>query len=186
MDLRSVARDSGFRVSGFAWRHSMDFHFISRSLRTAALLMIVVCLSGHEHVNVLYAAPPEQKEPPSVPPKALHKKHVFVGKTPPPSMARENPFAGDPTAVTSGKQLFNAMHCDGCHGAGGAGAVGPNLADGRWRYGGSGAELFESIYAGRANGMPAYGGTTAPDAIWLLVRYLESLTPAHDPATTAW
>lgn len=164
----------------------MDLRSVARGLSAALLFTTMVCLNGGEHVRMLHAAPPEQKEPPSVPPKALHKKHVFAGKTPPPSTARENPFAGDPTAVASGKQLFSAMHCDGCHGAGGAGAVGPNLADGRWRYGGSGAELFESIYAGRANGMPAYGGATAPEAIWLLVRYLESLTPSRDPATASY
>ena len=164
----------------------MDLCSVTRGLRAAVLLSTLVYLGGGENVSLLQAAPPEQKELPSAPPKALHKKHVFAGKIPPLGTAKENPFTGDPTAVTSGKRLFNAMHCDGCHAAGGAGAVGPNLADGRWRYGGSGAELFESIYAGRANGMPAYGGTTAPEAMWLLVRYLESLTPAHDPATTAW
>lgn len=164
----------------------MDFRSIMRGLKAAVLLTTMVCLSGGEHASVLEAAPAEQKELPPVPPKALHGKQVFAGKIPPPATVKENPFKNDPTAVTSGKQLFSAMHCDGCHTAGGVGAVGPNLADGRWRYGGSGAELFESIYGGRTNGMPAYGGTTAPDAIWLLVRYLESLTPANDPATTSW
>jgi cytochrome c oxidase cbb3-type subunit 3 len=164
----------------------MDFRSVARKLRAAVLLTTIACLGGGENVSLLQAAPPEQKEMPAAPPKALHKKHVFVGRIPPPSTAKENPFAGDPTAVTSGKQLFSAMHCDGCHAAGGAGAVGPNLADGRWRYGGSGAELFESIYAGRANGMPAYGGTTAHEAIWLLVSYLESLTPSRDPATASY
>lgn len=165
----------------------MDFCSVMRGLKAAVLLTTMVCLSGGEHVSVPQAAPAEQKESrTSVPPKALHGKHVFAGKIPPPATVKENPFKNDPTAVTSGKRLFSAMHCDGCHAAGGVGAVGPNLADGRWRYGGSGAELFESIYGGRTNGMPAYGGTTAPDAIWLLVRYLESLTPENDPATTSW
>jgi len=164
----------------------MDLRSVAQGLRAAVLLTTIVCLNGCENDRPLGAAPAEQKALPPVPPKALHKKHVFAGRTPPPGTVKENPFTGDPTAVTSGRQLFSAMHCDGCHAAGGGGAVGPNLADGRWRYGGSGAELFESIYAGRANGMPAYGGTTAPEAIWLLVRYLESLTPPSDPATASY
>ena len=50
------------------------------------------------------------------------------------------------------------MNCDGCHGAGATGWVGPSLADGRWRYGGSAGEIFRSIYYGRRQGMPAFGG----------------------------
>src|SRR5437870_6742060 len=29
--------------------------------------------------------------------------------------------------------LFRSFNCDGCHGGGAVGAVGPSLADGRWR-----------------------------------------------------
>ena len=36
--------------------------------------------------------------------------------------------------------------------------VGPNLGDGRWRYGGADGEIFTSIYFGRPHGMPAFGG----------------------------
>ena len=32
-----------------------------------------------------------------------------------------------------GGLLFSSMNCDGCHGAGALGFVGPNLVDGRWR-----------------------------------------------------
>ena len=164
----------------------MDFRSLAYGLGAAVLLTTIVSLTGGKNARPLEAAPTEQKVLPPVPAKAVHGKHVFAGKIPPPGIVKENPFTSDPTAVTSGRQLFSAMHCDGCHAAGGVGAVGPNLTDGRWRYGGSGAELFESIYAGRTNGMPAYGGTTSHEAIWLLVSYLKSLTPPSDPATASY
>ena len=164
----------------------MALRSVAYGLGAAVLLITIVCLTRGENTGLLEAALAEQRVLPPVPPKALHKKHVFAGSIPPPATVKENPFKGEPTAVTSGRQLFSAMHCDGCHAAGGVGAVGPNLADGRWRYGGSDAELFESIYAGRTNGMPAYGGTTSHEAIWLLVSYLESLTPPSDPATASY
>ncbi len=37
--------------------------------------------------------------------------------------------------------------------------------------------LFESIYYGRPDGMPAYGGHLPADQIWLLVSYVRSLEP---------
>ena len=74
-------------------------------------------------------------------------------------------------------ELFTAMNCDGCHGGGGVGWVGPSLADGRWRYGGADEEIFASIYYGRPKGMPAFGGRLGTEGVWTLVTYLKSLTP---------
>src|SRR5690606_18406345 len=53
----------------------------------------------------------------------------------------------------------------------------PSLADGRFRYGGRDEEIFESVFYGRPNGMPAYGGVIGPDGIWMLVNYVKSLPP---------
>ena len=39
--------------------------------------------------------------------------------------------------MADGEKIFSSMNCDGCHGGDGSGWVGPNLADGRWRYGGA-------------------------------------------------
>jgi cytochrome c oxidase cbb3-type subunit III len=89
----------------------------------------------------------------------------------------------DPDA---GGTLFAAMNCDGCHGGGAVGWVGPSLVDGRWRYGGSDQEIFTSIYYGRPKGMPAYGGVLGTDGVWVLVAYLEAqAVPAVVP-TTSW
>jgi cytochrome c len=77
------------------------------------------------------------------------------------------------------------MNCDGCHGGGGSGWVGPSLIDGRWRYGGADEEIFSSIYFGRPKGMPAYGGVLGADGVWMLVAYLRSLpVPGIVPTTS--
>ena len=89
-----------------------------------------------------------------------------------------NPDAGAP--------LFSSMNCDGCHGGGAVGWVGPSLVDGRWRYGGADEEIFTSIFYGRPKGMPAYGGVIGTDGVWMLVAYLKAqAVPAVVP-TTSW
>jgi cytochrome c oxidase cbb3-type subunit 3 len=128
----------------------------------------------------------DQSEDASIPYKARHDGHVFVGGNAPAAKSISNPLHGDAKSIEAGKQLFTSMHCDGCHGLGALGWEGPSLADGRWHYGASSAEIFESIYAGRPNGMPAYGGTLPRHSLWQLVTYLQSLTPATDPATTRY
>src|SRR5439155_930144 len=79
--------------------------------------------------------------------------------------------------AAEGERTFSAMNCDGCHGGGAMGWVGPSLRDGRWRYGGSDGEIFQSIYYGQPHGMPAYGGLLPPGAIWKVVTYLQLLEP---------
>jgi mono/diheme cytochrome c family protein len=93
-----------------------------------------------------------------------------------------NPFEGNQRAIALGGQLFVAYNCIDCHGAEGSGAVGPSFQDGRWRFGGSAAAVFESIYQGRPDGMPAWGGRISNDQIWMLTAYLRSL-PAKDLTT---
>ena len=39
------------------------------------------------------------------------------------------------------------------------------------------AAVFQSIYYGRPQGMPAFGGMLSSDLIWKLVSYLRSLPP---------
>lgn len=86
----------------------------------------------------------------------------------------------------AGASLFSAMNCDGCHGGGAVGWVGPSLVDGRWRYGGTDEDIFTSIYYGRPKGMPAYGGVIGTDGVWMLVAYIiVQATPTVVP-TTSW
>lgn len=122
----------------------------------------------------------------AAPPAAAYEAHVVAGDVPPPGGSLRNPHNGDAGVARGGALLFNAMNCDGCHGPDGTGWVGPNLGDGRWRYGGSDAEVFNSIYYGRPHGMPAFGGTLGIEGVWTLVTYLRSLTPPPNIPTESW
>jgi cytochrome c oxidase cbb3-type subunit III len=120
------------------------------------------------------------------PPAVRYGEHIFAGGNAPPAGTLENPFKGDAKAAEDGGKLFGAFNCDGCHAGGAVGAVGPSLADGRWRYGGSDGEIFHSIFYGRPQGMPAFGGILPADAVWKLVTYLQSLQPKQDNPTVSW
>jgi hypothetical protein len=87
-----------------------------------------------------------------------------------------NPYEGDKRAIALGGQLFVGYNCLDCHGAEGSGAMGPSFQDGRWHFGGSPGEVFESIYQGRPDGMPAWGGRISNDQIWMLTAYVRSLS----------
>jgi mono/diheme cytochrome c family protein len=101
----------------------------------------------------------------------------------PKAMVLRNPYEGDKQATTIGSQLFMSYNCVDCHGMDGSGAMGPSLADGRWHFGGSPGEVFESIYQGRPEGMPAWGGRISDADIWRLVTYVRSLQVGKDVAT---
>ena len=108
------------------------------------------------------------------PPSIRYPNHVAAGESQPPAADMTNPFAGDSTSVADGSKIFSTMNCDGCHGGGALGWVGPSLVDGRWRYGGTDGALFHSIFYGRPRGMPAYGGVMSPGAIWKVVAYIRA------------
>jgi cytochrome c oxidase cbb3-type subunit 3 len=94
----------------------------------------------------------------------------------------QNPYEGDTRAIGVGAQLFVGYNCIDCHGAEGSGAMGPSFQDGRWHFGGSAGEVFESIYQGRPDGMPSWGGRISNDQIWMLTAYVRSL-PTKDLST---
>ncbi len=121
--------------------------------------------------------------PPASSGDVLQTDRIYAGGVKPPDLPFPFPRATSTPTAASGAKLFTAMNCDGCHGGGATGWVGPSLIDGRWRYGGTDAEVFASIYFGRPKGMPAFGGTLAPDAIWDIIAYLRSLPPPEDVPT---
>ena len=94
-----------------------------------------------------------------------------------------NPFEGNAARIAEGSKLFIAYNCMDCHGADGAGAMGPSFQDNRWHFGGTAGDVFQSIYEGRPDGMPAWGGRIGDDQIWRLVAYVQSLSKGHDVAT---
>ena len=83
-----------------------------------------------------------------------------------------NPQASE---VQARRQLFVKLNCADCHGFTAKGAMGPALVDRYWRYGGTPAQIYKSIYEGRPKGMPAWGTALSPNDIWQLVAYIESL-----------
>ena len=93
-----------------------------------------------------------------------------------------NPLAQDPQAATRGMQDFIQFNCVGCHAPNAGGGMGPALSEGHFIYGSSPANLFLSIYQGRPNGMPTWGGILPESTIWELVAYVDSI--AHPPSPT--
>jgi cytochrome c oxidase cbb3-type subunit III len=123
---------------------------------------------------------------PAAPPMVRSESHVPAGGSAPAAGSMKNPFAGDAASADEGGKVFTAMNCDGCHGGGATGFVGPSLVDGRWRYGGSDGEIYLSIYYGRPRGMPAYGGILTGDPIWKIVTYLRAQPVPADVPTESW
>lgn len=121
---------------------------------------------------VLFAACGGQSD--GTPPSVRYSQHVWAGGNAPPAAELTNPVAKDSSAVPDGGRIFTMMNCDGCHGGGGTGFVGPSLVDGRWRYGASDGALFQSIFYGRPRGMPAYGGVMSTGAIWKVIAYIRA------------
>ena len=120
-------------------------------------------------------------------PQAIHyESHISAGGVLPPGATLSNPHRGDEQTAETGARLFVTMNCDGCHGGGAVGWVGPSLADGRWRYGGADGAIFQSIFFGRPKGMPAYGGMLGTEGVWTLVTYLQSLPVPENVPTQSW
>jgi cytochrome c oxidase cbb3-type subunit 3 len=113
-----------------------------------------------------------------------HEEHIQPGMVKPfVGMRLINPHEGDKGAIATGAKLFITYNCIDCHGADGSGAMGPSLADNRWHFGGGASEVFESIYQGRPEGMPAWGSLISDDQIWMLVSYVRSLNGGKDVST---
>ena len=113
-----------------------------------------------------------------------HNEHIIAGLVAPrDTVALQNPFEGSAAEVATGAKLYVSYNCVDCHGADGSGAMAPAFIDGRWHFGGSATEVYESIYQGRPDGMPAWGGLIDRASIWRLVSYVRSLEKGKDVAT---
>jgi cytochrome c oxidase cbb3-type subunit III len=86
-----------------------------------------------------------------------------------------DPYSGNAYGTSEGKRLFTWMNCSGCH-ANGGGGIGPALMDSLWRYGNRPADIYQTIVAGRPNGMPAFGNRLNAQQTWQLVAYVQSLS----------
>jgi cytochrome c oxidase cbb3-type subunit III len=166
MDLRAVSVRAGVRILAAG--------------SVIALLTACGQATSPGGENVATASKPD------APPAIRYESHLAAGQQLPPGAEPHNPKGSDSATIKAGEALFGAMNCDGCHSAGASGFIGPSLADGRWRYGGSDAEVFASIYYGRPKGMPAFGGKLGADGVWTLVTYLQSLPVPPNVATESW
>jgi cytochrome c oxidase cbb3-type subunit III len=113
-----------------------------------------------------------------------HGEHMIAGLVAPrDTLVLRNPFEGNAAAIALGAKLYISYNCVDCHGADGSGAMAPAFIDGRWHFGGSAAEVYESIFQGRPEGMPAWGGLIDQYSIWRLVAYVRSLEKGKNVAT---
>jgi len=81
--------------------------------------------------------------------------------------------------VTKGKELFTTKTCFACHGPEGKGmqAMGaPNLTDKIWLYGGTEADVKQTLSKGRQGKMPAHGDFLGKAKVHLLATYVYSLS----------
>lgn len=122
----------------------------------------------------------------SGPPSIRPSSRVFAGGIVPAAGRLTSPLPENAKTSAAGAKLFTSMNCDGCHGGGAVGFVGPSLTARRWRYGGTDGEIFQSIYYGRPRGMPAFGGALSAESIWQIVTYIKSLPPPNDQPTESW
>lgn len=161
--------------------------FTRRGMGVVAALVIALPMDGCRRQTYEYneAGDAAHAPPPPLPPMT---GVAAVPEGPYPGIAvsalemTTNPYNGDSSAVGRGRQLFVGMNCTGCHGfEAKAGLMAPKLTDGYWRYGGSDADVFSSIYEGRAKGMPAWGAVLSHDQIWELVAYIRSLGGMSGP-----
>ena len=112
-----------------------------------------------------------------------HGRHIIAGMVPPRDTLALASSRADAEAIAVGAKLYISYNCVDCHGADGGGAMAPAFIDGRWHFGGSPAEVYESIAQGRPDGMPAWGGLLDKNSIWPLVAYVRSLERGKDVTT---
>ena len=156
------------------------------SLSYVALAFLVLSASACKEQSAAPAASTSAKSGDNALVISRHEDRVFAGGLMPAAERVSNTEAHNAKAAEEGATLFTSMNCDGCHGGGAVGAVGPSLTDGRWRYGGADADIYRSIAEGRPKGMPSFGGALQPSMIWRLVAYLRSLPPPKDLPTESW
>jgi mono/diheme cytochrome c family protein len=110
--------------------------------------------------------------------------YAELSKAPEKARTRQNPQAGDETAVAGGRNLFE-RHCAGCHGENGEGGKkGPSLAVPEVQDATPGAVFWVLTNGVVRRGMPVW--SKLPEAQrWQLVRYLESLKLDAPPANEA-
>ena len=148
---------------------------MNASVALAAMTLVSLMVAGRQ-----------ASDPPST--AVNTEQRILAGGVAPPVVAIKavNPYAGQQASAEQGKALFRMMNCEGCHSIGGEGSWAPSIITRRWRYGGTDAAVFETIFYGRPRGMPAYGGILPPELTWKLVTFLRTLPPPKAVPTQSW
>jgi cytochrome c oxidase cbb3-type subunit 3 len=92
-------------------------------------------------------------------------------------LLRLNGRDADVAQADAGETVFKT-YCVACHGADGTGNPlmgAPNLTNGVWLYGGSEAQIAQTLRAGRNGVMPAFKDTLSEDKIHILTAYVYGL-----------
>ena len=96
-----------------------------------------------------------------------------------------DPASPDPAALAAGKESFTTL-CAPCHAATGGGAIGPNLTDEYWLYGGAPMEIYKTVKVGvPAKGMPAWGPQIGEAKTQAVTAYVLSIRNSHAPGGKA-
>lgn len=85
--------------------------------------------------------------------------------------------ATDPVAAERGLAVF-VEQCVACHQEGGTGSAelgAPDLTDAVWLFGGSKAEIVQTVANGRGGVMPSWAGKLSPETIKMLTVYVHAL-----------
>jgi cytochrome c oxidase cbb3-type subunit 3 len=177
----------------------MYFHSLAElarvNVRVAGVGLLLLTGWGSDAISSAAAAAPAKKQiaqptvaPASTAPAPSVPTYVVVTALTP--GVGHTVFTIDPRAakyydnveaVQTGKALFSAMNCSGCHTNGGGGMA-PSLLDSQWIYGGRLEQIHHSIAEGRPNGMPSWAALLPDEMIWRLAAYVRSMSL---PATLA-
>lgn len=153
-----------------------------RNLSIACCLLTAAGCGGS--ADAAQQTPPPQQQWGASAPFVQHPDNIQPGVAlTRPFAAVVNPYEGDAGKLAEGSKLFISYNCMDCHGADGSGAMGPSLQDGRWHFGGTNGEVFQSIYEGRPDGMPSFGGRISDADIWRLVTYVRSVSKGKQVST---
>jgi len=161
-----------------------------RALAIALLLSVVVMDPAFSQQSLPQS---QEAQTPTVAPRANFGESVGNGRpgvfmqvpvttlfpgAQPNSPQIKNPSQGDPNAEQRGMTYYVNLNCIGCHAANGGGGMGPALSNNLFTYGAQPENIFLSIYQGRPNGMPAWGGVLPDSVIWDLVTYISKISNA--------
>jgi cytochrome c oxidase cbb3-type subunit 3 len=154
------------------------------SKKLMGCLIIAAACGAADAAQQQPASPPPQNQWGASAPFVQHPDNIQPGiGLSRPFASIVNPYDGNAQRLAEGSKLFVAYNCMDCHGAEGSGAMGPSLQDGRWHFGGTNGEVFQSIYEGRPDGMPSFGGRISDADIWRLVTYVRSVSKGKQVAT---